>query len=50
MVNKIIFKKIKHLGGTSSRSLDLSNTASGIYQLVLDGKGINKTISLVKTN
>jgi hypothetical protein len=43
-------QKIKHLGGTSSRSLDLSNTASGIYQLVLGGKGINKTVSLVKVD
>jgi hypothetical protein len=43
-------QKIKHLGGTSSRSLDLSNTAYGIYQLVLDGKGMSKTVSLVKVD
>ena len=43
-------QKIKHLGGYSSRSLDLSNTASGMYQLMLIGKTETRTISLIKVD
>lgn len=43
-------QNINHAGGTSSRSFNLGSVAAGGYQLVLEGKGISKPISVIKTN
>lgn len=41
---------INHQGGTQSRSLSVGNLAVGTYNMILEGNGIRKTITVLKTN